>query len=144
VTFWNVLDHLIKPDKALKEAYRILRPGGAVFLRVPNGVFHVACRRIFSNLYKLWKGIKSFDHSVIYLYSFNRITISRYLRKAGFQYPVLKNGEPTWLHEGSRKLCMQKMIGASAKGCAEIVKIVSRGHCLIGPSLLATAIKPIQ
>ena len=144
VTFWNVLDHLIKPDGALEEAYRILRPGGAVFLRVPNAVFHIACQWLFHKLCKLWNGVRRFDHSVIHLYSFNRVTISRYLRKAGFQFSVLENGEPTWLHEGSRKFDMRKMIGASVRGWAEIVKIMSSGHLLIGPSLLVRAIKPIQ
>ena len=36
VTFWHVLEHVADPKRYLTAAYDLLRPGGALFLEVPN------------------------------------------------------------------------------------------------------------
>ena len=48
VTFVNVLDHLRDPFRALWEAWRILRPGGLLYIRVPNGPVHARLNQLLS------------------------------------------------------------------------------------------------
>ena len=36
VTLWDVLEHCAKPQVILNDIYRILRPGGALVIQVPN------------------------------------------------------------------------------------------------------------
>src|SRR6185503_2191689 len=40
VTLVNVLDHTTRPRAVVREAARVLRPGGLLVVRVPNGAFH--------------------------------------------------------------------------------------------------------
>jgi 2-polyprenyl-3-methyl-5-hydroxy-6-metoxy-1,4-benzoquinol methylase len=37
ITMWHVLEHLKRPETALRECWRILRPGGMLVVAVPNG-----------------------------------------------------------------------------------------------------------
>jgi ubiquinone/menaquinone biosynthesis C-methylase UbiE len=142
VTFWNVLDHLVDPRRTLKEAFRILRPGGAVFLRFPNGAFHVASRWVFSRIYKFWRKVKAFDHSVIHRYSFSRSIILSYLQKTGFEDIMVQDASPRWAEEDSKEFPFQKTMGSFVKSLSETVRLVSRGRWFISPSLLVRATKP--
>lgn len=141
VTLWRVLDYLSEPDKVLKEIYRILRPGGAIFLRFPNASFHIPSRWLFVMFYKFCKGVKRLDHSVIHHYSFNRSTICRYLRKAGFKYYEVKNAIRTSLYEKSREPTFRKLISLFLRSIEKISKRVTGGRCLLAPSLWVKAIK---
>ncbi|MGH7148030.1 MAG: class I SAM-dependent methyltransferase, partial [Nitrospiraceae bacterium] len=65
VTFVNVLDHLLDPFRALQEAWRILKPGGLLYVRVPNGPIHVGLMRLLSAI--------RLDHlTVFHLFGFGR------------------------------------------------------------------------
>lgn len=46
VTYWNVLDANAQPLKQIKHGYAWLKPGGALWLRVPNGALHAAVLRM--------------------------------------------------------------------------------------------------
>lgn len=45
VAIWNCLDQLAQPRMAVATAARLLRPGGLLALRVPNGAFYARLRR---------------------------------------------------------------------------------------------------
>lgn len=45
VAFWNCFDQLPDPRAAAHAARRLLRPGGTLAVRVPNGAFYAAWRR---------------------------------------------------------------------------------------------------
>jgi SAM-dependent methyltransferase len=45
VAIWNTFDQLADPRAALFAAHRLLRPGGIIALRVPNGAFYSAVRK---------------------------------------------------------------------------------------------------
>jgi ubiquinone/menaquinone biosynthesis C-methylase UbiE len=142
VTFWNVLEHLNEPDKTLKEAYKILRPGGGLFIRVANATFHIPCRWLFVKLYRIYKKSKRFNHSVIHRYSFNRSTIYKYLEKIGFINIDVQNARSAWTSEIRKTSKIQNKIWPMVEKITEIVKVTTNGSKLIGSSLFVTAVKP--
>ena len=75
VTLWDVLEHLHDPLAALREVRRVLRPGGALFVRVPNAASYVA--RLCGGY---WSGYDLPRH----LTHFTPRTLARALRAAGF------------------------------------------------------------
>jgi len=142
VTLWNVLEHILDPGTTLKEVNRVLRPGGAMFVRFPNAAFHVTCRRLFAKAHRLWEFVGQFDHCVIHLYAFSRATILRYLWKNDFAHPEVQNAWSTLALYDFRESGMRKVMGIVTRAWAELVNLASRGHWLIAPSLLAKGIKP--
>jgi len=76
VTLWDVLEHMHDPASSLCEIYRILKPGGCLILRVPNGKSWDA--KLFG---KYWFGLDAPRH----LYVFTTSTLEALLRKTGFQ-----------------------------------------------------------
>jgi len=48
VAIWNTLDQLPDPRAAVNAAAKLVRPGGVLAVRVPNGEFYVALRRRFT------------------------------------------------------------------------------------------------
>ncbi len=44
VAIWNCFDQLAAPEQTLLDVARVLRPGGVVVVRVPNGAFYHALR----------------------------------------------------------------------------------------------------
>ncbi len=44
VAIWNTFDQLADPRAALRRAWMLLRPGGIVAIRVPNGAFYAKLR----------------------------------------------------------------------------------------------------
>ena len=142
VTFLNVLEHLPDPDFALKKSCRILRPGGALFLRIPNAAIHIPLRYFAYYIYRFWKGIKRFDASNINSYAFDSLSISRYLEKANFEDHMIDNDRHSRVYSNMKELSFEKTIKCIAIGLADIIKIISGGRSLIASSLSVKAIKP--
>jgi SAM-dependent methyltransferase len=88
IVFVNVLDHLADPFGALAEARRILRPGGAVLIRVPNGPLHQAVRdwSPSTNVRRL---------TVQHHYGFGRRALKYHLRRCGFRTIDIRTAPPT-------------------------------------------------
>jgi MPBQ/MSBQ methyltransferase len=94
VTFWNVLEHVSDYKKAIKEANRVLRKGGKIFIIAPNyfafrkeAHYHVPWLPLFprpiARLYLRAIGRKTsfLDNCIFYVTSFGLL---RFLRKEGF------------------------------------------------------------
>jgi SAM-dependent methyltransferase len=140
ITFINVLDHSSMPWVEIKRASQLLRLGGLIYLRFPNGLLH-------SRIYRLsHKGNFSYSLSrfpVFHLFSFTPRYIRGLLRDHGFIQTTIFNsppseGDPHNLFSGvTLATYIKKLIYLVAK-CAEKV---SHGHLLMGTSLEVTAIK---
>jgi len=76
VTFWDVLEHLPDPRRALKTARALVRPDGVLVLETQN------VRSFFARLLgRRWHHFKQPEH----LYHFDRDTIGRLLLEGGFE-----------------------------------------------------------
>ena len=78
IVFLNVLDHLSDPFTALQAAWRVLRPGGVLYIRVPNGPFHL---RLLTGR---WSQTLS-TMTVFHLYGFGRGSLQHFLTRVGFE-----------------------------------------------------------
>lgn len=91
VTLWDVLEHLPDPAASLAEIGRILRPGGVLVVRVPNGASWDA--RWFG---PYWAGLEPPRHT----YVFTPTTFGKFLRRAAFEVLEQSSGSaayPTFL-----------------------------------------------
>ena len=75
VTMWDVLEHLHDPKQTLREVKRILKPGGIIALRLPNGDSWDL--KLFK---RYWSGLDAPRH----LYVFTHKTIHQLLDISGF------------------------------------------------------------
>ncbi len=75
--FWHVLEHLENPRKALREAHRILQPGGIVLIEVPN-LASVQARAFGNRWFHL-----AFD---VHFWHFNPTTLRLLMERGGFTH----------------------------------------------------------
>jgi glycosyltransferase involved in cell wall biosynthesis/SAM-dependent methyltransferase len=91
VTFINALDHLRDPFGALQEAWRVLRPGGLLDIRVPNGPVHMWIRSALG-------GVGLARLAVFHLYGFGRRALLHHLPRLGFAVLGVRTAPPS-LHD---------------------------------------------
>lgn len=93
ITLWNVLDHLPDPREQLNEMFRIIKPEGLLFLRIPNFTFQKTAFRtasFFDSLFSLQDRL-SRKVSVFHLYCFSPASIKNLLHVAGFSVRSIRN-----------------------------------------------------
>lgn len=88
VTLVNVLDHLRDPLRALEEAGRVLKPGGLLYLRLPNGPLHARLSRLLERL-------GGDGLAVFHLYGFGPRALRHYLVLAGFSVLGVRAAPPS-------------------------------------------------
>jgi 2-polyprenyl-3-methyl-5-hydroxy-6-metoxy-1,4-benzoquinol methylase len=76
VTLSHVIEHLYDPGGAILSAYRLLKPGGRLYIDTPN-IDAIGCR-IYG---RHWRGLEPPRHLVI----FNRMGLASLLNRCGFE-----------------------------------------------------------
>jgi SAM-dependent methyltransferase len=82
ITMWQTLEHMHNPFEVLKEACRILKPGGSIYVCVPNAGSIPA--RIFRDR---WPGFDIPRH----LYQFTPGVLRKLLVRAGFNVVAVRH-----------------------------------------------------
>jgi SAM-dependent methyltransferase len=77
----NVLDHIIDAFGQLKIIHRFLTPGGTLYMRFPNGVFHTFLIRL-SRRFPIVEFMRSY--LILHEYAFTPSTIKRCLNDLGY------------------------------------------------------------
>ena len=91
ITLINVLDHSVMPWREIDRAKNLLRPGGLIYLRFPNGFLHSGIYRMACR-YGLSNSLRKF--LVFHKYSFTSAYIRRLLHDQGFIQITILNAPP--------------------------------------------------
>lgn len=142
ITFINVLEHSAQPWLEIRRATELIRPGGLLYIRFPNGFLH-------SKTLQLAHQVGLSNHVLKFLvfhrYVFTALHIRRLLEDHGFIHTTLRNSPPS--AGDPHRLFLNQMVAAYSKklafSLARLTENISRGQLLLGASLEVTAIKPI-
>ena len=92
VTLWTVLDILPNPSLELNEIYRIIKPGGVLFLRVNNFSYHLFAWKLGNTkLFRLF-GLKP---GIIHRWGVNSQSLRILLQNSKFINIEILNSKPT-------------------------------------------------
>ena len=135
ITSINVLDQFEESWNEIPMMKSLLKPGGIVYLRFPNGVFHASILRLFLK-FSSKPYINPF--LVFHRYVFTRGFIQRVLSDTGFSNVCIRNatlsGADIYRSHPSLSTVarlLNYLVWLSAKS----IEIASRGYWLLGPSL---------
>ncbi|MGD8374893.1 MAG: class I SAM-dependent methyltransferase [Acidobacteriota bacterium] len=92
ITMWDLLEHLPEPPPALRQARRILKPGGLILVNAPNE--NSLLRKISRAFYwgsggLIRKPVDRLYHQFHYSY-FSPATLSLFFQEAGFEIVALE------------------------------------------------------
>jgi glycosyltransferase involved in cell wall biosynthesis/SAM-dependent methyltransferase len=129
VTLVNVLDHTTRPRAVVREAARVLRPGGVLVLRVPNGAFHARWAAVLGRLgpFVRWRRLDAYP--ILHLFAFGPAALRRLVEGSGFEVVATLN---SGLAAGAPGRGLLRALTAAAAGAAHAL---SGRRWLIGPSL---------
>jgi len=138
----NVVDHVIEGWRHLKKIHQLLVPGGILYLRFPNGLFHSSLL-LFCRMISAERFVKPM--LIFHEYAFTPKTIRRYLRDAGFVDIQIHNAPLTGgrIDAGDQTLALVSRIMLSNLLAAFFNSLAywSGGRWVWGPSLQVIARK---
>jgi len=95
VIMWHVVEHLPSPKSTLKEIYRILKPGGHVFIYCPNADSYMAA--VFHEFWCGW-------HLPFHFYHFTPETMSRLIATSPLSTIIMRTVTPDFIFPKSLQL----------------------------------------
>jgi 2-polyprenyl-3-methyl-5-hydroxy-6-metoxy-1,4-benzoquinol methylase len=141
ITMINVLDHLIDPWKGVIKAAALLKTGGLIYVRVPNGRFHM-------NLFRLMQawglGDKAGRVVVFHNYAMSAAWLERMLADQGLGAIAIRNAglsEFNGYRRREGKAQTLHLLRHAVWRGAKSVEHLSAGRLLWGSSLEVTARK---
>ncbi|MGH7354924.1 MAG: hypothetical protein ACRELS_10165, partial [Candidatus Rokuibacteriota bacterium] len=119
------------------EARRVLRPGGVVVVRVPNGPVHAACARLLARLGPCarWRGWDGYP--ILHVFAFGPSALARLAERAGLTRVEVLNSPRA---DGGGRA--RRLAGGAIGALAALAAAISRGRWLLGPSIEVWAEKP--
>jgi SAM-dependent methyltransferase len=147
VTLWNVLDFAPQPVLLLAECRRVLKPGGHVFVRLPNAPVQRGGARLARALAALSAraraGAAQRSLGIFHTSNFGARALRVALERAGFADIRLRNSAPIggdpylgFGRAGERAVDLGKRAVFAG---AEALTLAARGRWLCGPSIEAWA-----
>lgn len=140
ITLLNVLDHSAEPWREIEKSKQLLKSGGLIFIRFPNGFLHYFLFRLAS-AFGLENKAKRF--LVFHQFSFTQRFIKRLLSDMGFYNTEIINSIPTEgdPHHIFINPTLAEFIKRTIYLAVHIVEIISFGKIFWGTSLEVMAIK---
>jgi glycosyltransferase involved in cell wall biosynthesis/SAM-dependent methyltransferase len=138
VTVVNVIDQIADPLALLREAHRVLRPGGVLVVRVPNGAFHVPCVRVLSSLgpFPRWRGWDAYP--ILHFFTLGGRGLRLLVERAGFRVLETRNSSQAALGDTGGRRRSAALLGVVTAALATL----SRRRWLAAPSIEVYAEKP--
>ena len=139
VTFINVLDHLRDPFEALQETWRVLRTGGLLYIRVPNGALHT---RLIAPLSVIGFG----GLPVVHLYGFSRAAFRFHLPRLGFAVRAVRTAPPSQgdaygAGNGSGGAVFRRFLKKADRSLYAVLAWSGLDRLPLGPSIEVMAVK---
>ncbi len=121
VFIWNCFEQIADPSPTLAECRRILKQGGPLVVRTPNGLFYETCEALLDDG-SLRNGAAEFLKNAMaynnllgfpYLYGYSGATLERLIEQFGFRREGMLNSElitlplpqnPEWVEEEERAI----------------------------------------
>jgi SAM-dependent methyltransferase len=138
VTMINVLDHLRDPWTDLRRCRDLLRPGGCLYLRFPNGLFHRSLIRLQTRITRrpMINALLVFHE-----YAFTPAFIQRLLRDQGYTAVTLHNARISGAAL-DQHTTMLRFISRGVNGLVGLlISLAEANRRFVGPSLEVLAKK---
>lgn len=151
VTGWFILEHVINPDEFLSKIFFILKPGGMIFLRIPNiyplYIIHkldpILKTKYGNFLIKSLRSNKISKDKLLYmldppthLWGFSRSSLKILLNNAGFTNINIYNDKMP------KRGTYISYIDDSIKLISDLIKILSFNKILVSPIISINAQRP--
>jgi SAM-dependent methyltransferase len=121
VFIWNCFEQIETPAPVLRESFRILKPGGLLVVRTPNGLFYKLCRQLFDRgdlpLQATEFLVEAMGYNNLlgfpYLYGHSETTLQKLIEPFGFSLAGMLNSElitlplpenPAWVDREERMI----------------------------------------